>query len=706
MIAILDIMPALTVFPYAYFYYFVLIASCGLALAALQRSRAGWTTPLLAPMLVIAAGQLLLLTLSLLSYQGYPLFKQIFPLALRAITAVNLIWLCWALIQQAQPHFGALIPGALSILCLLGAGLMSAYWLPNAEATPLNASWMDYLWIGFSLIILVTTQVFLWRQSLEKRWENQLILILACLGYLLHLISPNLGNLPAAVMVSQLIYYPLLISLSWHNPTPIAPAGQTALTALRPLGSPQLAASFLDVSLQREQRQLLRALTRALGLYLMADLTFLLRSEEDKQGAVTLSGYDLIREDFLADLRFLEPDFPQVFSHLHALQPLILNATESDQAELQTAARLTGYNQTGNLLLFPFSAHHQAHESALLCLSPYTQRTWTENDIERLRPLSSHLDSILAEALDQTTNRAEAESFDSSVQASEKEKIELREEVEKSRQLLAQMQAEYQHYQQEHSQEVQLWAERQQQLEDELDGLLSTTKEQQAALQEAGQLRAEKETLELALLKNEQQAVQLKGALQRMQDALADITRAEPGPLALEADLTTADDQTEAGTSNLAHEILSTLPDILAACEQRGLLLEVEAEKIVQLLPAEFDRMREIVACLMKNACAASPRGARVLLGIYRGELPDGSKSIEILATDRGGGISQEEQRRFLKTMCRTGYPVPAGVGDARALREAAGLVQAAGGHWWIHSQIGQPTTYRVAVPAASAASD
>lgn len=71
--ALSDILPLLTVFPYALLYYLALLCASLLAALALRRSsaRAQSGAALRLSLAVIFASQLLLLTLSLLIHQGY-----------------------------------------------------------------------------------------------------------------------------------------------------------------------------------------------------------------------------------------------------------------------------------------------------------------------------------------------------------------------------------------------------------------------------------------------------------------------------------------------------------------------------------------------------------------------------------------------------------------------------------------------------------
>lgn len=97
MIPILDILPVLSVYPYALLYYAVLLSSAGLALFAFRRANPANNPALRNSLLVIFFSQLILLTLSLMIYQGFTQLNQIFPIVFRALTLVCILWFLRAL---------------------------------------------------------------------------------------------------------------------------------------------------------------------------------------------------------------------------------------------------------------------------------------------------------------------------------------------------------------------------------------------------------------------------------------------------------------------------------------------------------------------------------------------------------------------------------------------------------------------------------
>ena len=247
-------------------------------------------------MLVIIFSQLILLTLNLMIYQGFQQLNQIFPIAFRALTLVCLVWFLRALFWKPQQRRGWLV-WVFTVLILTAASILTLAWLPLAGEQSFNGSWQDLLWVGITLLTITLGAMVYLQQDRLDRVEGMIILFLAAIGYLFYLALPNAGSLPASVMISQLLYYPLLISLAWQRKKP-EPTSQplTPATERRELSS-EVAVRMLDVSLQQTNTQIQRSLTHSLGLYLLADLCGFLVIEEENNSLTLLNTYDLIREE-------------------------------------------------------------------------------------------------------------------------------------------------------------------------------------------------------------------------------------------------------------------------------------------------------------------------------------------------------------------------------------------------------------------------
>jgi signal transduction histidine kinase len=106
-----------------------------------------------------------------------------------------------------------------------------------------------------------------------------------------------------------------------------------------------------------------------------------------------------------------------------------------------------------------------------------------------------------------------------------------------------------------------------------------------------------------------------------------------------------------------------------------------------------------VLQSLVSNAIAASPQGSSISVKLLPSEDQSLPESLEIRITDQGGGLSEAAQSAFLSLLKGAENDLPQSIGDAQALQQAVALVEAAGGHWWIHTEPSRSSTYRISLP-------
>ena len=127
------------------------------------------------------------------------------------------------------------------------------------------------------------------------------------------------------------------------------------------------------------------------------------------------------------------------------------------------------------------------------------------------------------------------------------------------------------------------------------------------------------------------------------------------------------------------HEIALTVPD-------RPIVLACDALRIEQ-----------IVINLVSNAIKYSPEGSQVDLRVAHS-----NSSLVIAVTDRGVGISAEDQQRLFEPFRRVGLSKEAVPGVGLGLFVVRRLVEAHGGRIEVDSSAGEGSTFRVLLPLAS----
>lgn len=513
MIPTLDFNPVLTVFPYALLYYALLLVSSGLALFAVLRSEGERRATLQTSLAVIFVSQLVLLTANLLAYQGVQQVEALFPLLHRSLNLICLVWLTWSIIKPGDNALPAWLPLIVTVLVLLSSAILALSWLPTHSAQNFNFSLPDYIWIGLTLLLILSAGVACKGRSKVWLVEPLLILFIAGVGFILYLLLPIAGDLPAVVMLSQLLYYPLLISLAHHKPTNLSsrvrePEPNHLLRA-------NIANAFLGVSLQSGRDELEKSLSHSLSLYLAADLLGFLSYKEGDPSARLSSAYDLIREDHLKSIDLPVEDFPSLRIAMQNEQILVSNKSEHLRAEKEALMDLTGYNQIGNLLYYPLDPFKNSTKPGILGLTPYTNKTWELEDLTRLEPLKQNLGRALQKASNFEEESAQLQRFIANLEDKTLKLQLLDEEAKDNQEILAQIKNDLEQTQNAWAEEVELWVNRQKELEDELETLQAVIEENRESVVQIETLRLEKQHLEETILRNSKQIEQLKTILQQ-----------------------------------------------------------------------------------------------------------------------------------------------------------------------------------------------
>ena len=178
--------------------------------------------------------------------------------------------------------------------------------------------------------------------------------------------------------------------------------------------------------------------------------------------------------------------------------------------------------------------------------------------------------------------------------------------------------------------------------------------------------------------------------LGRLVDDLRLLTLAEAGQLSL--DLQALD----------VAQLLVDLREAFACqADEAGIELTVDAVQALPPLPADPQRLGQVLGNLIGNALRHTPRGGRVTLGA---SLTPAGDAVRLWVADTGEGIAADDLPRIFDRFWR-GDParsheagVPAGH-SGLGLAIARSLVEAHGGRIWAESQVGQGTTVSCLLP-------
>ncbi|MGB4595685.1 MAG: ATP-binding protein [Anaerolineaceae bacterium] len=467
----------------------------------------------------------------------------------------------------------------------------------------------------------------------------------------------------------------------------------------------QVASAFLDVSLETKELDIRKALTHSLSLFLMADLCGLLEKSDQTNQFTISQMFDLIREDHLSSYKIpLTSDLVAT----HAIEdglPVIGNGEKANKAFKQAFQTATGYNAAGNLMIIPLASELQA--PAIVCLTPYTQREFLDQDLERLLPLKGKLIQVLSKASNLEERANAAETLRLSLKQLTRNHSHIQEQLIRSQRILEATNIKLSEQKAESTEEVALWVERQQTLESEVDALTERIAKSLADVYEAKEIRRQRDALEKALQENKRNLTELNATLANAQGVIKRvITGPESGNQAPVQSLNESSFITNSSDyiNNAATQSLTAqLDDSIQRTASEFVTHEIKLSAQIEQLDASFEPLSsltlQIIRLMQVNAYKASPNHATVEISVSMQQDEIGQPSLELLVTDQGGGLSIEEQSHFLRFARSSHHPAPAGIGDAQALREAVALVNQAGGHLWIHSAKDQLTTYRVLLP-------
>lgn len=110
----------------------------------------------------------------------------------------------------------------------------------------------------------------------------------------------------------------------------------------------------------------------------------------------------------------------------------------------------------------------QLRNYGLLCATPYTLKTWGEQEIYKLKVLRPKLQQLLEYSESLSKGLKTSNSPSKSMSAMDASRAELQEQMEKTNALMATIRADKNRLLEERTQQVRLWSERQRNLEDQV----------------------------------------------------------------------------------------------------------------------------------------------------------------------------------------------------------------------------------------------
>lgn len=130
---------------------------------------------------------------------------------------------------------------------------------------------------------------------------------------------------------------------------------------------------------------------------------------------------------------------------------------------------------------------------------------------------------------------------------------------------------------------------------------------------------------------------------------------------------------------------------------EKGIVLDLDITHEDLYVQADEEALHQIVYNLLENAYLVSPTEGVVELTARYEE--DGTH-IFVSISDRGGGISPEDQRRVFSRLYRADNPLISGLGDTGVgMSITKALVEAHGGNLWLESEQGVGNIFKFTLP-------
>jgi signal transduction histidine kinase len=386
-------------------YHLVLAFSIAGALqAAFTYSRTG--DPSKGRRMILGLSMLLLIQLALfvssgLVWQGLIDAGNVLPPLDRAailLSLILIIWL-WAFPNTQRAADGAALLIGLLTITMLALGI--TWWSGQDQSAGFNGSLPDMA-ATFYALVLVAIGVVLMLIRRPAGWGVGLAMLgLILAGHLANLTMPVVeGDYSGPLRLALMAAFPLLLVLPQRFPALVVGSAPIRSSTGRSKTSPvatdiELTSELLELALETDINKAYPMVTSIVARLMRADLCVLVIPPQDSGDMLVAEGYDSVNEHYFQNLHLENHKAPVLASTLRRGQSLRLPAT-STSPDLSGLARTLNLEKTGDLLaasLKPAGSEYAL--LGILLLSPYSHRSWDENDEAQLNDIAGLLVRLL-----------------------------------------------------------------------------------------------------------------------------------------------------------------------------------------------------------------------------------------------------------------------------------------------------------------------
>jgi signal transduction histidine kinase len=381
---------------------FSVLATLQAVIIGRRSSRYIYINRLVIGLVMILVAQLALFLSSGLAWQGAANPHFFLPPFDRAVMTFSLVWIVWLWGFPEPSRAADILTGIVNLLIVIMLLFTLSAWSVQDPSVSFNASWLDWSWELFSLVVIfIGILVLLLRKT--DGWAVGLgIIAINLVGNVANLlfVTPT-GDFAGPVRLAQLCSYPLLLILAQrlHIVAPLEKPSGNAIPfqeRRRYSSDPRAVYAWLQLAYQQNPSKICPALSRAIAQTMLADLCFLVSSPSPSGELIIQGGYDLIREEELSGTVIDRNKAPNLANAINRGKSVILGANPTAQ-DLVSLGEAIGLDNTGFILTIPLATAQKVW-GAILLLSPYSNRIWTSEDQNYLTTTIEAIVQILQRA--------------------------------------------------------------------------------------------------------------------------------------------------------------------------------------------------------------------------------------------------------------------------------------------------------------------
>jgi signal transduction histidine kinase len=324
-------------------------------------------------------------------------------------SAAILVWL-WVFPQRTRTADAATLLLTTFILALTVTGVGAAL---QAVSTPAG-TWLTgaALWKVLTIALCLIGALLLLRLRPPVWGYGVSMLVVLAAGETAGLLIGEPAAAVTGIMrLAQIAALPVLLTLPQRilppqpeTPAPAPPAVRSAPERKRVNLPPSIFENFLNLALEKDLLSICRYTSEVVSFSLVADICLVLSRPTATDEIIIFCGYDQVLEQEIGGAQIAARHLPMIASSIQKHAPLRLPASSasSDLKFLSSSLRLP---KSGHLLVAPIRTRQPSDLGALVLLTPYSSRTWTQDDQAFLAQAAEAFSRIL----DQVRTRAEHE---------------------------------------------------------------------------------------------------------------------------------------------------------------------------------------------------------------------------------------------------------------------------------------------------------